>query len=152
MLRTRDGWIRTLDLPRIERALREAEQKTSAELRVSVAPLFWGSVQAAAERAFERLGMRQTRERNGVLIFVVPGRRRFAVLGDAGVHARTGQDLWDEVAAILRRHFSRGAFTEGLVAAIDALGVALAEPFPHAHDDENELPDRVDLNGPSPEP
>ena len=51
-----------------------------------------------AERAFEKLGMARTRQRNAILFFVVPSRRRFAVLGDEGIHAKVGQEFWDAIA------------------------------------------------------
>ncbi|HZA51699.1 MAG TPA: TPM domain-containing protein, partial [Myxococcaceae bacterium] len=87
----RRSLLRRIDVKRVEHALREAEKRASGEIRVSVAPLFWGSVRKEAERAFVRLGMSRTKERNGVLFFVVPARRKFVVLGDEGIHAKVGQ-------------------------------------------------------------
>lgn len=143
---TRGGLMRRLDAARIEEALREAEQRTSGEVRVSVAPFFWGSVERAADLAFERLQMRATQDRNGVLIFLVPSRRRFRLLGDEGIHARVGQAFWDGVAGAMSAHFHRGEFTEGLVEGIHTIGVGLAEHFPHAGEaDRNELPDTIDF-------
>ena len=75
-------FARRIDRERIKRAIQHAERKTSGEIVVSVAPFFLGSVQRAADRAFVRLGVSRTRERNGVLIFVVPSRRSFVILGD----------------------------------------------------------------------
>ncbi|MHB8877554.1 MAG: TPM domain-containing protein, partial [Myxococcaceae bacterium] len=129
-----------------------AEAKSSGEVRVSVAPFFWGDVRRAAERAFERLGMTATRERNGVLFFVVPSRHRLVVLGDAGAHQKAGQAFWDEVAAKVTALFREGDFTGGLVLGIDLVGDELARHFPSGGPrDVNELPDRVDF-GPSPPP
>lgn len=147
---TKRGLMKRLDVARIERALEEAEQKSSGEIRVSVAPLFWGSVRAEAERAFERLGMTNTKERNGVLFFVVPSRRRFVVLGDEGIHRKVGDDFWRAVVDAVTRKFHQGDFTGGLVDGIHAVGDRLAEHFPHAGEaDVNELPNTVDF-GPEP--
>lgn len=138
------GLMKRLDLPRIERALKEAEQRTSGEIRVSVAPFFWGNVRKAAERAFEHLGMTATRERNGVLFFVVPSRHQFVVLGDAGIHARVGQSFWEDVARAVSERFHAGDFTGGLENGIRVVGEQLATHFPHAGPtDVNELPDTV---------
>jgi uncharacterized membrane protein len=135
-----------IDSERVEQAIREAERRTSGEIRVSVAPFFWGDVRKAAERAFERLGMTRTRDRNGVLFFVVPSRRKFVVLGDAGIHAKVGQDFWEKVAAAMSTRFHAGAMTEGLVDGIREIGERLADHFPYdAPRDENELPDAVDF-------
>ena len=142
----RRSLLRRIDVKRVEHALREAEKRASGEIRVSVAPLFWGSVRKEAERAFVRLGMSRTKERNGVLFFVVPARRKFVVLGDEGIHAKVGQEFWEKVAAALSAKFRSGDFTGGLVDAIAVGGEQLARHFPHAGEaDVNELPDHVDF-------
>jgi uncharacterized membrane protein len=145
MLLSRRSLMRRMDVKRIEDALRAAEKRTSGEIRVSVSPFFWGSVRKAAERAFARMGMTATKERNGVLIFVVPARRRFVVLGDEGIHAKVGQAFWEKIAAALSAKFRSGEFTGGLVDAIAVVGEELAKDFPRAEADVNELPDRVDF-------
>ncbi len=141
--------LRTIDGGRVLESLKEAERRTSGEIRVSVAPFFWGSVRKVAEKAFVRLKMTGTRDRNGILFFIVPARRRFTVLGDAGIHARVGQEFWDTVAGLLAESFRKGEYTEGLVRAISAAGEKLAEHFPYdAAGDVNELPDDIDFGRP----
>ena len=49
---------------------------------------------AAAQAQFAALGMDKTAERNGVLIYVAPRVRKFAIIGDAGVHTRCGDEFW----------------------------------------------------------
>jgi uncharacterized membrane protein len=138
---------RIVDAQRVEQAIREAEQATSGEIRVSVAHFFWGDVAKVAAKAFRRLGMERTAERNAVLIFLVPSRKRFAVLGDTGIHAAVGQAFWDDVAACLTAHFQRGEFTEGLEAGIRLVGARLAEHFPaNGAAERNQLPDEVDFH------
>jgi len=135
-----------VDQARVVAAIRAAEQVTSGEIRVSVAPFFWGDVEKTAGKAFRRLGMERTADRNGVLIFLVPSRKRFAILGDAGIHEKVGQAFWDEASACLSSHFHRGVFTEGLVEVIHLLGDRLATHFPSAGEaDRNELSDGVDF-------
>jgi uncharacterized membrane protein len=139
-----------IDAERVRRAIEEAERETSGEIRVSVAPFFWGSVKRTARRAFVRMGMTKTRARNGVLFFIVPARRAFAVIGDEGIHAQVGQEFWDGVAAALSTHFRKGEFTDGLVAGITAAGEKLKAYFPYdATTDVNELPDDIDFGGAS---
>lgn len=146
IFRGRRKLMKTVDVDRIKKAIEEAERLTSGEVRVSVAPFFWGPVRRVAERAFERLGMHRTKDRNGILFFVVPARKRFVVLGDEGIHARAGQDLWNSLASILSGHFRKGEFTEGLVRAIGEAGAKLAAHFPYDRvADVNELADDVDF-------
>ena len=144
------GWSRRrlerlFDVDQVQRAVEAAERRTSGEIRVSIAPFFWGSVDRAAQKAFDRLGMARTRHRNGVLIFIVPSRRSFVILGDSGIHERAGQELWDRAAAMLSEHFRKGGITEGLVRAIEAVGDALAVHFPPEAGDVDELSNQVDM-------
>lgn len=146
MVMTRRKLLRIIDTARVKSAIAAAEHVTSGEVMVSVAPLFWGSVEKAAQKAFVRLGVIQTRDHNGVLIFVVPGRKKFTVLGDSGIHAKVGQEFWDSVAAELSAHFRKGEFTDGLVRAVELIGEKLAIHFPYdASSDVNQLSDDIDF-------
>jgi len=146
MVMTRKQLLQIVDQDKVKTAIDDAERQTSGEIRVSVAPLFWGSVEKAADKAFVRLGMTNTKDRNGVLFFVVPSRRRFVVLGDRGIHERVGQDFWNSVAAAVSEKFREGDFTGGLVGGIQKVGEQLATHFPYdAHTDKNELSNTVDF-------
>lgn len=125
-------------------AIRAAEMKTSGELRVFISNKDEADPLAAAQEQFTRLGMTQTRERNGVLIYLAPATRKFAVIGDSGVHARCGEAFWRELALSMSEHFRKSEFTEGVVQGIKRAGELLAEHFPRRPDDANELPDRVE--------
>ena len=143
--------LRAIDRPRVLAAIEAAERETSGEVRVSVASFFWGDPRRAAERAFVRLGMTRTKQRNGVLFFVVPSRRRFVVLGDEGIHAKVGPEFWTRVAAAVSERFREGDFTGGLVRGIETVGRELAVHFPfEAPTDRDELPNELDFGGKPP--
>jgi len=133
-----------IDKNRIRQAIQKAERRTSGEICVSISPLFWGDVWKEAERAFDRLGMAATKDRNAVLIFLVPARHKFVVLGDRGISQKVSQEFWSRIARKLAERFAQGDFTGGLVAAIEAVGKRLARHFPYLESDVNELPDAVD--------
>src|SRR5207244_11009446 len=111
--------IQRIDRERIKEAIERAEHRTSGEIRVSVAPFFWGHVHKAAEKAFDRLGMTRTKDRNSVLFFVVPARRKFVVLGDSAIHERVGQEFWHRIVAVVTEKFRTGNFTDGLIRGIE---------------------------------
>jgi uncharacterized membrane protein len=148
--------VHGIDLRDVEQAVKRAEQSTTGEIRVALARFyFWGDVRRAAARAFDRLGMRRTRDHNGVLIFVAPWRRRFAILGDAGIDGRVAAGFWDGLAGPLGQAFRAGDPTGGLARAIAEIGAQLAAHFPAAAqpgggpaDNPNELPDTVVLDLP----
>ena len=138
--------IHGIDLDRVEAAIRTVEQRTSGQIRVAVARFyFWGDVRRAADAAFARLRMHQTRRRNGVLLFVAPRLRRFAVVGDVGIHQRVSDGFWRQISELLQKDFRGGDLTAGIEHAIAAIGDRLAEHFPPDPIGVNELPDRVDV-------
>ncbi len=137
--------LNLIDDDRIKTAIAAAEKQTSGEVRVSVSRFFWGHVRRAAEKAFARLGMRSTHDRNGILFFIVPSRRAFAIVGDEGIHQKVGQEFWNQLAAAISKDFMNGKFNDGLVAGIAECGRLLAEHFPYEGErDVNELPDDID--------
>jgi uncharacterized membrane protein len=126
-------------------AIGELEKQTSGELHVHLSSAK-GDVMEAAQRTFETLGMTGTAERNGILFFVAVPQRKFAVLGDKGIHEKVPVGHWDEIAALVQRRFTEGQFGLGLCDGIRKAGEALAAHFPHQPDDVNELPDSISRN------
>ena len=135
-----------IDDDRIKAAIAAAEKQTSGEIRVSVSRFFWGNVRRAAEKAFTRLGMRATQDRNGILFFIVPSRHAFAIIGDEGIHQKVGQDFWNKLVAAMAGDFMAGKFNEGLIRGIEECGRLLAVHFPYqGEEDVNELSDDIDF-------
>jgi uncharacterized membrane protein len=142
-MRTRE-FLSKLEHDRIVNAIREAESKTSGQIRVyiqrgkmSIDPLI------AAQKKFHRLGMHKTRERNAVLIFVAPRAHKFAAIGDKAIHEKCGEEFWQRLVDGMRTHFQNEKFSHAIVEAIKEIGKALAAHFPKGSTGGNELPDDV---------
>ena len=138
-------FIELIDESAVLRAVREAEKRTSGEVRVFISRrrLRGRDVSACASAEFHRLDMDTTDDRNAVLFYVVPRDHAFAVIGDEAVHAKCGQSFWDESVKALEKDFTGGRFTEGLVTAIGRAADLLATHFPRRRGDRNELPDEI---------
>jgi len=119
-----------LDAKRVRDAILAVEATTTAPLRVTLAPYFWGDAYSVARRAFQRMRLDRTPDRNGVLFFIVPSRRRFAVFADAQAHEKAGQEVWDRVARIMGDALRAGDPTEGVITGIEEAGRHLAKHFP----------------------
>jgi uncharacterized membrane protein len=133
-----------IDHDRVVAAIGAAEARTSGEIRILLARHKADDPVADAQKHFERLGMTRTGARNGVLIFLAPRSRTFAVIGDTAIHEKCGNTFWTELAAAMTEHFKRGDFTAGLEHGITRAGTLLAEHFPRQSDDRNELPDKIE--------
>src|ERR1700724_2198428 len=140
-MRTKE-FLSKLEHDRIVQAIREAEAKTSGQIRVYIQrgklnldPLI------AAQKKFHRMGMHKARERNAVLIFVAPRAHKFAVVGDKAIHEKCGEQFWQHLVAGMREHFRNEKFSHALIEAIQEIGKALAAHFPQrSHGGSNELP------------
>jgi uncharacterized membrane protein len=137
-------FLSQLDHERIVGAIKEAEAKSTGEIRVFIQRgELEGDPVIAAQKKFHELGMDATKERNGVLIFVLPRARKFAVIGDEGIHRKCEPQFWQELVDRMRAHFQEADFTGALVEAIEEVDKLLARYFPKAPGPENELPDDV---------
>jgi uncharacterized membrane protein len=147
-MRTRE-FLTKLEHDRVVETIREAESKTSGEIRVLIQR---GKLKSdplvAAQRKFYRLGMHKTRERNAVLIFVVPRAHKFAVVGDKAIHEKCGDEFWQGIVERMRKHFQNERFSDAMVEAVNEIGNVLAREFPKTPEDTNELPDDVIEQGP----
>ncbi len=128
---------------RLTHAIHEAEKKTSGEICVHLDSKGKGDAMHRAKKVFEKLGLTNTKHRNGVLIYLSLSDNAFAIVGDQGVHAHVGGPFWKELASKMAHAFSQNNFAGGIVEAIDWLGAHLKKHFPRETEDENELPDRI---------
>jgi uncharacterized membrane protein len=124
-------------------AVRQAELKTSGEIRVFISHKKVEDAVAAGQAAFMRMGMARTRHRNGVLLFVAPRVHQFAVIGDEAVHEKCGDAFWQALAAEMSGHFKKSDFTEGILHGVRKAGELLAAHFPRQPGEKDDLPDQV---------
>jgi len=131
------------DKKKILVAIQEAEKNTSGEIRVHLEYRAREPVYGHAQKVFQRIGMTKTQERNGVLIFLATGTKKFAVLGDVGINEKVPEGFWNDVAQIMQEHFRQNKFAEGVSEAAVRIGEKLKAYFPHQANDKNELSDSI---------
>ena len=124
-------------------AIKNAETKTSGELRIHIELRCPKDPLARAAALFSQLKMDKTDLRSGVLIYCALKDHRFALYGGAGIHARLGQIYWQELAEKVKQEIRSHSLAAGLALAAETIGGSLSEHFPRAADDHNELPDDI---------
>lgn len=127
----------------IVNAILAAERHTSGEIRVHLEEGLKGDAIKVAEKTFIRLGMHRTKARNGVLIFLAPEEKQFAIIGDKGINEIVPEDFWESERDLMQQYFRKGEFANGICAAIEKVGEKLHSFFPYLDDDDNELPDEI---------
>ena len=130
---------------RITDAIAAAELITSGEIRVYVEEICEreNPLERASE-VFYSSKVFQTKERNGVLVYLAEKSRKFAIWGDLGIHSKVGDQFWDAERALLEEHLKKGEACEGICLVVQQIGEQLKHHFPADPDDnENELPDDI---------
>lgn len=136
--------IKKTEERKIVSAIKAAEKDTSGEIRVHIER--WckeGDPVARAIFIFDAIGMFDTRDRTGVLIYISLKSRLFAIIGDVGINAVIPPDFWNGIKASLSSFFSQGLITEGIIDAVKQTGKILKEHFPASEDNPNEQPDEI---------
>ena len=124
-------------------AIRLAEMKTSGEIRVHLEEACKNQTFDDAVSVFHRLGMDNTKDRNGVLFFLVPERKEFSIYGDEGIHNKVPEGYWSEITLHVQGQFRNGEFACGVCEGVAMVGDKLKTLFPYQSDDKNELPDEI---------
>jgi len=134
-------------LQAIERAIKASERSHRGEIRFAIeGPLHLASLRfTARQRArevFAQLGVWDTAENTGVLVYVQLADRRIEIVADRGIAARVPQHEWDAICRAMERAFKAGDYQQGALHAIAAVTQILAREFPAHGANPNELPDK----------
>ena len=133
------------DLKELQQAIAEAEKKTSGEIKLDFEYDVQQDPLRHAARIFQALGLTKTAERNATLIVLFLQDRKFAILGDQGIHQRVPPNFWESISASIEERFHAGNFKEGLMLGIGELGDKLALYFPYTKGDRDEISDRIEM-------
>lgn len=130
----------------IVQAIQKAEERTTGEIKVHIeehCPV--NDVSARAVEVFNYLALDKTALRNGVLLYLAYGDNQFAILGDAGINQKVGQQFWDSTKTIMQQNFKNKNFELGFIKAIQEVGEKLRLHFPADGKNENEISDEISI-------
>jgi len=128
----------------IVNAIRTAERSTSGEIRVHIEPSSGDlDIFDRAMEVFHALKMDNTKQDNGVLIYVAVEDRNFVIYGDKGINDVVPDDFWESTKNMIVTQFKKGDFKQGLVDGIIKAGEELQKHFPWDDMDKNELSDQI---------
>ena len=100
-------------------------------------------VRRRAVTVFKAAAERRTVGRTGILIYLSMAERRAEIVADDAILKVTDDHTWGEAMAALLVEVKKGRPGEGICAAIERVGVVLAEHFPRSAGDVNEIPDKL---------
>jgi uncharacterized membrane protein len=141
-----DNLLTSADKEAITKAIQLAEQNTSGEIRVFIeshVPKKLNSLQRAME-IFYKNKMNETKDRNGVLVYVAVNDKKLAIFGDQNIHDKVGIEFWYSQVQEMTGHFKKENYVNGIRLVVEEIGTALSSHFPYeGSKDINELSDEI---------
>ena len=138
-----EDFLSVSDEQEIVEAIIEAEKNTSGEIRVHIESHTRLDHYERAKEVFHLLKMDNTKEENGVLLYVAVNDRKFAICGDKGINKAVPENFWEATKEIIASHFKEGNFKDGILKGVLKAGIELEKHFPWQHDDRNELSNEI---------
>ena len=106
-------------------------------------PVKHARVRNRAVTCFKVGAERRTHGRTGILIYLSMREHRAEIVADEAIAGKVPAEVWGEAMAAMLAELKAGRVADGMIAAVERVGTVLAEHFPRAEDDVNELPDRL---------
>jgi uncharacterized membrane protein len=136
------------EMQKIASTISEVEKETIGEIRVSVHKSRSFSdrntdVYDLAVKNFYDLGMGSTKDKTGVLIYLLLSDKKFQIIGDEGINKKVSKEFWDILAMKVAEYFRNNKFVEGICFAVGEVGKVLKKEFPMKAGDTNELSNDV---------
>jgi putative membrane protein len=100
-------------------------------------------VRRRAVTVFKAAAEKRTAGRTGVLIYLSMAERRAEIIADEAMLKVSDEHTWGEAMSALITEVREGRPADGICAAIERVGVVLAEHFPRSANDINEIPDKL---------
>ncbi len=138
-----EAFLTTEEEQEIVDAILEAEKNTSGEIRVHIEASAKMDHFSRAQQVFHFLKMDNTKDGNGVLIYVAVNDKKFVIYGDRGIDKAVPKGFWENTKDVIAQHFKKGEFKKGIIEGVLKAGKELQEHFPWDHGDINELSDAV---------
>ena len=138
-----EDFLTTEEEQEIVDAILKAEKNTSGEIRVHIESHSRLNHDERAKEVFHILKMDNTKQANGVLIYIAVNDRKFAIYGDRGIDEVVPDDFWESTKNAIQEQFAKGNFKQGIINGILRAGKELNSHFPWRPNDTNELSDEI---------
>jgi putative membrane protein len=96
-------------------------------------------VEEEATKSFFTERLYETKEANGILLFISVFERKAWILADRGIDERIDQGKWQKIVDTLTHEIRRNKRGTGICEAIGIIGTILKDHFPYHRNDSDEL-------------
>ncbi|MEO8513587.1 MAG: TPM domain-containing protein [Ignavibacteria bacterium] len=101
-----------------------------------------------AMKDFDKLEVYKTRERTGVLVFLIFEEKYFDIIADEGIFAKIPDDTWNKMEEKLKDDFRNKNYAAGILTLINEMGEVLSREFPTraGADNDDEIKNEIVVN------
>ena len=138
-----EDFLSAADEREIVQAILSAEKKTSGEIRVHIESHTQLNHFDRAKEVFYLLKMDNTKDENGVIIYVAVNDRKFAIYGDRGIDKVVPKDFWNTTKDAIAAQFKQADYKAGILDGVRMAGKELETYFPWNRGDTNELSNEI---------
>jgi uncharacterized membrane protein len=124
-------------------AIKIAERSTSGEIRFYVESKCEGDAYERAVALFHHLQLHEKHHRNGVLIYLATKERKFAIVGDEGIHTKVTDTFWEDVRTNMIEIFKQGNLVKGICEGVKQVGEKLKDSFPFDPNNKQGYTDKI---------
>lgn len=96
-------------------------------------------VEEEATKSFFLERLYETKDANGILLFISVFEKKAWILADRGINERIEQHEWQKIVDGLTAEIRKGNSAEGICEAIQNIGAILKDHFPYKRNDTDEL-------------
>ena len=139
------------DLISIKNEIGKVEKNTSGEIVLSfrqkrglIDKLY--KPHELALKEFDRMKVWNTKQRTGILVFLLFDERYYDIIADEGIYKKISGKTWSPLEKKLKTEFKAGNFSAGILHLIDKMGKILKKEFPAGAVNKNELPDDINIS------
>ncbi len=100
-------------------------------------------VRARAITCFKVGAERRTTGRTGILIYLSMAEHQAEIVADEAIAGKVAPEVWGAAMAAMLGPIREGRLADGMIAAVEKVGLVLAEHFPRDSGDQDELPNRL---------
>ncbi len=133
----------------IEKAVAASEQQHGGEIRFAVEaalePITLLKNESPRQRAlgvFSELGVWDTEQNNGVLLYLLLADRDVEIVADRGFNGKVSAAEWEAVCSSMETSLRAGRYEPAVLEGIARISALVAKHYPARPAEPNELPNR----------
>lgn len=114
----------------------------AVEARYSLWAIFEGiQTRQRAEQVFSALGVWNTQDNSGVLVYLQLAERRIEIIADRGISAKVPTLQWHTLCSEFANTLRNGSPDQAIIDCLNKINALLQTHFPASKDNPKELPD-----------